>query len=62
MKVGDLTKLSIRKTRKGLPYESKIGLITKVHVQELWGCVDVNFGGVSYRFKHTDLEVVSACR
>ena len=59
MKVGDLVRLSIQKTRKGLPYESKIGLVIKILTQEQQGLIAVNFGGVMYTFKRTDLVIAS---
>jgi hypothetical protein len=62
MKVGDLVRLSIQKTRRGMPYEDKIGLVIKILTQEQQGLITVNFGGVMYTFKRADLEVTSECR
>ena len=50
------------KTRRGLPYEDKIGLVTKIQTNELWCLVAVNFGGALYTFKLADLEVASERR
>ena len=63
MKVGDLVRLSMRKTRKGRPYENMIGVVTQVHPADA-----VNFTFVKavfdteYTFNINDLEVVSESR
>lgn len=60
MKVGDLVRLSPRKTRKGFTYESMIGLIVDMTHDPVLGHMmcSVNFGGVIYDFGMTELDVV----
>ena len=60
MKIGDLVRLSTRKTRKGLTYENMIGLIVDMSRDPVLGYVmcSVNFGGVLYNFNITELDVV----
>jgi len=65
MKVGDLVQLSPRKTRKGMPYDDKLGLITKVTKPTASSWVPkvvVDFDGSLYTFSLHDLEVVSESR
>ena len=61
MKVGDLVRLSLRKTRKGLRYENMVGLIVEIFHDDLLGCdiYAVNFAGTLQRLAKEDLSVVS---
>ena len=59
MKVGDLVKLSVRKTRKGRPYDDAIGVVTKVELNERGWIATTIFDGALYRFSFSDLRVVS---
>ena len=63
MKVGDLVRLSMRKTRKGRPYEDMIGIVTKVYSPDVVGFtfVKVVFD-IEYTFNLNDLEVISEDR
>ena len=63
MKVGDLVRLSMRKTRKGRPYEDMIGIVTKVYSPDVVGFtfVKVVFDA-EYTFNLNDLEVISEDR
>ena len=63
MKVGDLVRLSMRKTRKGRPYEDMIGIVTKVYSPDVFGFtfVKVVFDA-EYTFNLNDLEVLSEDR
>jgi len=59
VKVGDLVRLSARKTRKGFTYESMVGLIVDMSDPVLGHMMcSVNFGGVIYNFGMTELDVV----
>ncbi len=60
MKVGDLVRLSARKTRKGFAYENIVGLLVDMSHDPVLGYVmcTVNFGGVIYDFNITELDVV----
>jgi len=67
MKIGDLVRLSMRKTRKGRLYEDNIGVVTKV--EHLIGIevaterrVTAVFAGIPFTFSLSDLEVVSESR
>ena len=63
MKVGDLVRLSLRKTRKGMPYEDMIGVITKVYPPDAVGFTFVKVVFDSERiFNINNLEVVSESR
>ena len=59
MKVGDLVKLSMSKTRKGMPYDDTIGVVTKVELNERGWIATTIFDGMLYRFTFSDLRVVS---
>ena len=59
MKVGDLVKLSLRKTQKGMPYDNTIGVVTKVELNERGWIATTIFDGTLYRFTFSDLRVVS---
>tara|TARA_R110000824_G_scaffold223032_8_gene410796 strand:+ start:358 stop:549 length:192 start_codon:yes stop_codon:yes gene_type:complete len=63
MKVGDLVRLSMRKTRKGRLYEDMIGVVTKVYTPDVVGFtfIKVTFD-TEYTFNITDLEVISESR
>ena len=64
MKVGDLVKLSMHKTRKGMPYDNTIGVVTEVKPtdDQGWTFVTAVFDSMSYTFPLTDLEVISESR
>ncbi len=59
MKVGDLVRLSSRKTRRGIGYEDKIGIVLKVAINNV---VTVDFAGVRVYLGIEDVEVVSESR
>ena len=60
MKVGDLVKLAMHKTRKGMPYDNTIGVVTKVKTTgDGWTIVTTVFDGSTYTFSLSDLRVVS---
>ena len=59
MKVGDLVRLSSRKTRRGIGYEDKIGIVLKVAINKV---ATVDFAGVRVYLGIEDLEVVSEGR
>tara|TARA_Y100000310_G_scaffold317899_1_gene371324 strand:+ start:129 stop:320 length:192 start_codon:yes stop_codon:yes gene_type:complete len=60
MKVGDLVRLSMRKTRKGRPYEDMIGVVTQVHPADVVGFIFVKaVFDTEYTFNINDLEVIS---
>lgn len=59
MKVGDLVKYSRRKTRKGMLYEDKIGVVTKIYPRDSVGFIFVKATfDREYTFNINDLEVV----
>jgi hypothetical protein len=62
VKVGDLVKLSLRKTRKGMPYDDTIGVVTEVYVRSQGWIATATFDGVSYTFAFSDLQVISESR
>ena len=63
MKVGDLVRLSLRKTRKGRPYEAMIGVVISVHPRDAVGFTFVKaVFDTEYTFNINDLEVVSESR
>ena len=63
MKVGDLVRLSMRKTRKGRPYEDMIGIVTKIYSPDVVGFTFVKaVFDTEYTFNLKDLEVVSEDR
>ena len=63
MKVGDLVKLSPRKTRRGMPYDDKVGVVTSIvgeDASQPHNFVDVNFGGgIRWTFGSHELVVIS---
>ena len=63
MKVGDLVRLPMRKTRKGRPYEDTIGVVTQVYPADAvkFTFVKAVFD-TEYTFNITDLEVISENR
>ena len=56
MKVGDLVRLSLRKTRRGIGYEEQIGVVLKVTINNV---VTVNFAGIVVHLGIEDVEVIS---
>jgi hypothetical protein len=56
MKVGDLVRLSLRKTRRGIGYEEQIGVVLKVAINNV---VTVNFAGIVVHLGIEDVEVIS---
>ena len=63
MKVGDLVRLSLRKTRKGRPYEDMIGVVINVYPRDTVGFTFVKVAfDTEYTFNINDLEVVSESR
>jgi len=63
VKVGDLVRLSMRKTRKGRPYEDMIGIVTKVYSPDVVGFTFVKaVFDTEYTFNLNDLEVISEDR
>ena len=63
MKVGDLVRLSLRKTRKGMPYEDMIGVVINVYPRDVVGFTFVKVAfDTEYTFNINDLEVVSESR
>jgi len=59
VKPGDLVRLSSRKTRRGIGYEDKLGLVIKVAINNV---VTVDFAGVCIYIGIEDLEVISESR
>ena len=59
MKVGDLVRLSPRKTRRGVGYEDRIGIVLKVAINNV---VTVNFAGTTIHLGIEALEVISESR
>ena len=63
MKVGDLVRLSLRKTRKGRPYEDMIGVVINVYPRDAVGFTFAKVAfDTEYTFNINDLEVVSESR
>ena len=58
MKVGDLVILSPKKTRKGLFYEDKMGIVTKIILKRQGWLAKVLFDGVTCTIPYSDLKVV----
>ena len=64
MEIGDLVRLSPRKTRKGLVYEDLVGLVVDKtgrggqNIEPRYVMCSVNFGGAVYDFNVTDLIIV----
>ena len=58
MKVGDLVVLSPRKTRRGMGYEDKVGVVTKI----VSLTVAVNFAGSTVYLNAGDMELISESR
>ena len=60
MKVGDLVRLSMRKTRKGRSYEDMIGVVAQIYPADAVGFTFVKaVFDTEYTFNINDLEVVS---
>jgi hypothetical protein len=59
MKVGDLVILSSRKTRRGIGYEDKVGIVLKVAINNV---VAVSFEGMRVYLGVEDLQVISEVR
>ena len=59
MKVGDLVKLGRHKTRRGMGYEDKIGIVLKVAINNV---VTVNFAGMTVHLGIEDVRVISEAR
>jgi hypothetical protein len=59
MKVGDLVRLCSRKTRRGMGYEDKIGIVLKVARNNV---VTVNFAGITIHLGIEDVKVISESR
>lgn len=59
MKVGDLVRLSSRKTRRGIGYEDKIGIVLKVAINNV---VTVDFADMRVYLGIEDVEVISESR
>ena len=53
---GDLVRLSSRKTRRGIGYEDRLGLVVKVAINNV---VTVDFAGTQVYLAIEDVEVVS---
>jgi hypothetical protein len=68
VKPGDLVKLSPRKTRRGMSYDDKVGVVTsvaewRVTTPEPHNLVEVNFGGGDkWTFGSHELVVISESR
>ena len=56
MRPGDLVRLSSRKTRRGIGYEDRLGLVVKVAINNV---VTVDFAGTQVYLAIEDVEVVS---
>ena len=56
MKPGDLVRLSSRRTRRGIGYEDRLGLVVKVAINNV---VTVDFAGTQVYLAIEDVEVVS---
>jgi|TARA_R110002074_G_scaffold25325_3_gene75100 hypothetical protein len=59
MKPGDLVVLSSRKTRKGMSYEEKIGIVISTDDH---GIVKANFEGQDIYFNNFELVTISESR
>jgi len=60
VKVGDLVRLSMRKTRKGRSYEDMIGVVTQIYPADAVGFTFVKAAfDTEYTFNVNDLEVIS---
>ena len=59
MKPGDLVRLGRHKTRRGIGYEDKIGIVLKVAINNV---VTVDFAGARIYIGIEDLEVISESR
>ena len=59
MKPGDLVKLGRHKTRRGIGYEDKIGIVLKVAVNNV---VTVDFAGMIIHLGIEDVRVISEAR
>jgi len=59
VKPGDLVKLGRHKTRRGIGYEDKIGIVLKVAVNNV---VTVDFAGMIIHLGIEDVRVISEAR
>ena len=59
MKPGDLVRLGRHKTRRGMGYEDKIGIVLKVAINNV---VTVNFAGMTVHLGIEDVKVISENR
>jgi hypothetical protein len=59
MQPGDLVVLSSERTRKGMKYEDKVGVVVKVHINSV---ATVNFSGIEVYYETKDLQVISESR
>ncbi len=63
MKVGDLVRLSMQKTRKGMPYEDMIGIVINIYPRDAVGFTFVKVAfDIERIFNINSLEVVSESR
>tara|TARA_Y100000310_G_C20517152_1_gene731748 strand:+ start:520 stop:711 length:192 start_codon:yes stop_codon:yes gene_type:complete len=63
MKVGDLVRISMRKTRKGMPYDDTVGIVTQIQPADVVGFTFVKaVFDIEYTFNINDLEVISESR
>ncbi len=56
MKPGDLVRLSLRKTRRGIGYEDKIGIVIHAAINRV---VTVDFAGTQVYLGFEDVEIIS---
>lgn len=56
MKPGDLVRLSLTKTRRGIGYEDKIGIVIHAAVNRV---VTVDFAGTQVYLGFEDVEIIS---
>ena len=56
MKPGDLVRLSLNKTRRGLGYEDKIGIVVHAAINKV---VTVNFDGTQIHLGFEDVDIIS---
>ena len=59
IKVGDLVRLSMRKTRRGIGYEDKLGIVLKVAINRV---ATVDFAGTTIYLGVEEVELVSEGR
>jgi hypothetical protein len=56
VKPGDLVRLSLRKTRRGIGYEDKIGIVIHAAINRV---VTVDFAGTQVYLGFEDVEIIS---